>query len=182
MKDVERLRDLVLDGVDLATLMLSYGVDFVYDPQGMNEVQYKCPFHGIDTKPSARFYRDTKSTWCWVCRKKRDVISFTMEKESMSYVAAILHLVSLYNLDTSSIPDTPRLDLTESKTIDGEEVFLMSTKTNILDMQGKAPFESYRALVAAWYMISYAKAIGKGVMEQLHRLESKVREAGSRCP
>lgn len=43
-----------------------------------NEEQISCPFHGKDTKPSARIFPDTGSSsshiWCYVCAKRWDVI------------------------------------------------------------------------------------------------------------
>ena len=60
MKDIEKLKDLVLEKVDLAQVMLDYKVNFVFNPLKVDEAQFKCPFHGQDTKPSARYYRATK--------------------------------------------------------------------------------------------------------------------------
>lgn len=45
---------------------------------GQREEQISCPFHGKDTKPSARFYPETTNrpsgVWCFVCQKRWDCI------------------------------------------------------------------------------------------------------------
>ena len=49
------------------------------DLQGDGEEQFQCPFHGIDTKPSARVYpadaRSNSHAWCFVCQERWDAIS-----------------------------------------------------------------------------------------------------------
>jgi len=173
MKDIRKLKELILEKVDLSEVMLQYGVKFVFNPHRANEVQYKCPFHGHDTKPSARFYRETKSCWCWKCHKYWDVVEFIKDKENLKYVSAILYIIKRYNIDTSSIPDAP--DLSEEKFFGNElNANLLLTKNHIRIKRGQAPLVKYGALVTAWYMVAYHQSLGHNISEQLSKLDQKV--------
>lgn len=75
---------------DLGVLLQEYGYAVVPDRQ--REQQFACDLHGIDAKPSARFYGHNNTTYCWVCQKTRDPISYVMEKELLNFRDAIEHL------------------------------------------------------------------------------------------
>ena len=64
------------------------------------EFQYACPLHGDgnDSKPSARCYPDTNSTYCWACGISRDPIQWTKEKEGLNFWSAIKRIEDLYNV------------------------------------------------------------------------------------
>jgi len=180
MKDLKLLKDLILEVVDLTDVMVSYGVEFVYNPHAATEIQFKCPFHGKDNKPSARLYKETKSLWCWKCHKRWDVIDFIKDKESLSYVGAVLHIIGTYHVDTSSIPDTPR-SLAPEKPVEVSDLNIefMRLQNMIRDLRGKVPFEKFNAVCSAWYMIAYASHQGKDMTEALQKLDLKV---NSLCP
>ena len=176
MKDLVLLRDLILEVVDLTDVMVGYGVEFVYNPHAASEVQFKCPFHGKDNKPSARLYKETKSLWCWKCHKRWNVIDFIKDKESLSYIGAVLHIIDRYRVDTSSIPDTPR-SLIENNTpieISEDNIEFLRIRGKIMELRGKAVFEKFNAVCSAWNMISFAYAQGKPVTESLKKLDMKV--------
>lgn len=107
MKDLTKIRDLILEHLDLTQIMIDYGVEFIYNPLYMDEVQLRCPFHGKDNKPSARLYKATNTCYCWVCQKRWNGIDFIKEKEGFSYSAAINYILKKFNIDISSIPDMP---------------------------------------------------------------------------
>lgn len=107
MKDFVKIRDLILEHLDMTQIMIDYGVDFIYNPLHMDEVQLRCPFHGKDNKPSARLYKATNTCYCWVCQKRWNGIDFIKEKEGFSYGAAINYILKKFNIDISSIPDMP---------------------------------------------------------------------------
>lgn len=68
------------------------------------EVQYPCPLHGDgkDNGFSARVYPDEDgnggSTYCWGCQKARDVVGWTMDKESLSFGQALRYLEATYSV------------------------------------------------------------------------------------
>jgi hypothetical protein len=181
MKDLTKLKELVLEKVSLADVLKSYDVDFMYSPDLADEVQFRCPIHGRDNKPSARYYRETQTCYCWVCQKKWDVISFVRDKEELNFIGAILHLISKYKIDTSSIPDTPDFRPLKPKTADQEkiqemqeEAMSISLKGKIREFKNKIPLERYAALCTAFNMVMFDKSKGMGCFKNLKKLELKL--------
>jgi len=175
MKDPIKLRELIVEKVDLAEVMVSYGVHFQFDPRGATEVQFKCPFHGKDTKPSARLYNRTKSCFCWVCRKSWDVVSFIMEKEELFFKQALLYLINRYRVDTSSIPDVPQLELKDDTiTPEDKKVLFHRIHANLLELRKKIPFEKYKALCSVFFMAKYQDYQKVDVTGNLKKIEEKI--------
>lgn len=173
MKDPIKLKELIIEKVDFGDLMISYGVDLKYDHHLMDEIQIKCPFHGRDTKPSARFYAKTKTCFCWVCRKSWDTVNFVMEKENMGFIAAIRYLLNRFKIDTSSIPDEPTIEFKVPE-VSSKNVDMLNVKNNILDLRQKIPFEKYRALCAVFCMLKYEASKGTDVLSGVHKLRDKI--------
>jgi DNA primase len=171
MKDPIKLKELIIERLNLAEVMLSYKVSFMYDPRLATEVQYKCPFHGQDNKPSARLYNNTKSCFCWVCRKAWDVVSFIMDKENLSFRNTLNYIIGRYKIDTSSIPDTPTTDIKKIKYSE-KNVVLKNLTEHILDLKRKIPFEKYRALCTAYFMVKLSK---EDALEQTKTIEGKIK-------
>lgn len=97
----ERLRaraDRVKKECDLGELLQEYGYAVV--PDRHREQQFACDLHGVDNKPSARFYGHNNTTYCWVCQKTRDPISYVMEKELVTFREAVEHLEKKLGLPT----------------------------------------------------------------------------------
>lgn len=175
MKDPRKLHDLIVDRLSLAEIMVDYGVHFQFNPLLAQEVQFKCPFHGKDNKPSARLYNNTKTCFCWVCRKSWDVVSFVAEKEKFKYIQALKYLINRFKIDTSSIPDTPQIELKEqSVEYEDKKVYFHKIKNNLIGIRGKVPFEKYRALCAAYFMVKYQDSLGLDVLLSLKRIEDKI--------
>jgi hypothetical protein len=174
MKDLKKLKEYILDNIDLTALMLQYGVKFVYNPRVMSEVQYHCPFHGNDTKPSSRLYKESRDCWCWKCHKRWDVIEFVKDKEGLSFVGAVLFIINRYNLDISQIPDIPTLDIKKPDPGSVIEETVLRLKNSIREKRGKIPLEKYVALCTAWYMVSYARSQDKDIQESLTKLNERV--------
>jgi DNA primase len=174
VKDPIKLKDLILEKLDLAEVMLSYGVEFIYNPMKADEAQFRCPFHGKDNKPSARYYRSTQSCYCWVCTKKWDVISFIRDKENLGFLATIRHIIDRYKIDTSSIQEDPELKPPDEKDISDINIDIIFTKKKIKELRGKIPFEKYRALCSAYQMILYAQYCGKDIASDIKKITSKL--------
>lgn len=182
MKPLNRLKDLILEKVLLSNVLQSYNVEFMYDPDKADEVQYKCPIHGADNKPSARFYRLTQTCYCWFCQKRWDVISFIGDKENLNFVEAIRYIIDKYKLDISAVPDFD-IEASKSKVISEndiafqkmqENVFIISIRGKIKQHRGKISLEKYRALCAAFYMILFDRFKGNNVMPNLKKIEFKL--------
>jgi len=174
VKDIEKLRDLVLEKVDLAQVMLDYKVNFTFSPLKVDEAQFKCPFHGQDTKPSARYYRATKSAWCWACQKKWDVIGFIMEKEGIWFNNAVNFLINRYRVDTSSVPESLELRMQKPSKISEESVLMMVLSNSIIEGRKKIPLEKYRVLVSFFYKLLYERSLGKDISAGTQKLKEKV--------
>jgi DNA primase len=186
MKDPQKLKELILEKVSLADVMVSYGVEFIYNPTRVSEVQLKCPFHGRDTKPSARLYNSTNSFFCWVCRKSWDVVGFIMDKENFSYRHALNYLINRYKVDISSIPDKPTLelktiaiktqgDITTDYFEDNKKVLLKKVHENLLAVRKIVPFDKYRALCGIYCHVRYKDHCGEDVLELLKKIEDKIK-------
>ena len=175
MKDPLKLKELIIEKVPLVNVMIDYGVEFQYNPTAVSEVQLKCPFHGRDTKPSARLYNTTSSFFCWVCRKSWNVVSFIMDRESLSFKQALSYLANRYKVDLSVIPDTPTIEL-KVNNADNESTGVLFKKVhkNILEIRKKIPFEKYRVLCAVYCNARYQDYCGENVFETLKKIEDKI--------
>jgi hypothetical protein len=173
MKDPAKLKLLVLEKIKLADLMLAYKVSFAFSPKHADAVQFKCPFHGKDNKPSARLYNTTNTAWCWVCRKAWDPISFIMDKEKMSFMQALRYLIDRFKIDTSSILDQPTIEF-KPITISETRVSMKHLHNSILGLRKKIPLEKYSALCGVYCMIEYRESTGKDIIESVKKLEGKI--------
>lgn len=173
MKDPKLVHDLIVEKLDFATVMEEYNVEFKHSPHLASEVQMKCPFHGTDNKPSARLYNATKSCFCWVCRKSWDVVSFIQEKEGMYYKQVLNFIPNRYHIDTSSIPDSPTIELKEVK-IEEKNVDFKHIRNNIVELRQRITFEKYRALCTVYSISKYMDAQGADVSLSLKKIEDKI--------
>lgn len=174
MKDATLLKERVINTLDLARIMLDYRVKFTYDPMQLDEVQYQCPFHGEDRKPSARFYRSTQSCYCWFCKKRWDVISFIMDKERLKFIEAIKYIINKYDIDTRDIPDSPDMRIKKPQ-ISMQNIELKRSEKNIKELRNKISFEKYNSLVFAWYLIAFQANKGVDVAESIKKLKNKIK-------
>ena len=78
-KRAERIREKC----DIGVLLQNYGYNII--PDDFREQQYACDLHGIDNKPSARYYPRTNSVYCFACGKSRDPIGLVMDKEGVGF-------------------------------------------------------------------------------------------------
>lgn len=174
MKDIYKLKELILKEIDFAQVLLNYNVEFVYSPELVDEVQLKCPFHGKDVKPSARYYRETQTIFCWVCRKRWDIIQFIKDKEGYSFRGALLYIVNKYQLDISGIPDDPDLFTEDKKTISADSVKIINAEKKLRSLRNKITSKKYGILVAAYYMILYKSSEGKSISEDIKKYINKL--------
>lgn len=77
---MERERYLyVRENLSFSRVFVYYGLDWKSDATH----QLSCPFHGEDAHPSARYYAETKSFYCFACPEDPggDVVWFIRRKE-----------------------------------------------------------------------------------------------------
>jgi hypothetical protein len=88
--------------VTMSSLMRELGYDVEEDPR---EQQFSCDLHGgRDSKPSARLYPDSNSTYCFACAKSRTPISLLMDKREIGFAAAVSWIERWANLPVLDDP------------------------------------------------------------------------------
>lgn len=82
------------------------------DPRDDREFQFSCPFHGVDRKPSARYYpgndRSEAGVWCYVCQEPWDAIALWKKFNGLDdqpFTQILRSIESAYGL---SVPEMPR--------------------------------------------------------------------------
>ena len=173
MKDLIKTKELIIEQLPLVDVMLRYRVGFVFNPRGADQVQFKCPFHGRDNKPSARLYNTTNSCYCWVCKKSWDVVSFIGDKENLNFVQSLKHIVEYYKIDTSSIPDDPTLEI-KTTVISEASVQLGCLRSSIKDIKYKIPLDKYKTVCLVYMMLEYAVYNGKFIVDDFKKLDNKI--------
>jgi len=174
MKNLTLLKELIVEKLPLVKVMVDYGVDFVYDPDGVDEVQFRCPFHGKDNKPSARLYNYTQSCYCWYCKKRWDVVSFVMDSENIPFKEAVNFIISKYKIDTSSASDEPEIKKAAPK-ISEQNMEMERLEKKIKNLRNKVDLNKYKALVTAFYMISRDNSKGLDTIESINKLRNKIK-------
>jgi len=181
MKPLSKLKELIFEKVPLSEVLQDYNVEFMYNPDLADEVQFKCPIHGKDNKPSARFYKATQSCYCWVCHKRWDVIGFIEDKENLSFVEAIKFILDKYKLDTSGLPDIDLGAPSKPKSADDLEMRKMQENSLVISLRGKVrqhkgkvPLEKYKVLCSAYYMILFERFKGRSSMANVKKFDTKL--------
>lgn len=84
----------------MARVLLHYGVELRY-PDPHQETSYSCPLHGDgnDSRPSARLYPESQSTYCFACQRARDAVGWVREKEGLPFWAAVRRLEEIFDLE-----------------------------------------------------------------------------------
>lgn len=90
-------------------VLLRHGVSL--KGSGAREEQFSCPFHGVDRKPSARFYpesaRSPSHAWCFVCQERWDAIALWRKfngGETSTFSRALSEIERTFGLE---VPDQP---------------------------------------------------------------------------
>lgn len=79
--------------------------------QSDGEEQFSCPFHGVDTKPSARVYpedaRSRSHVWCFVCQERWDVVALWKKfnpGEEKTFSRVLREIEQAFGLTTPEMP------------------------------------------------------------------------------
>jgi DNA primase len=99
--------DRIKQHITIVELLHDYGYLASADER---KQQFRCDLHGDtrDGKPSARVYPEEGHAYCFACGKSRDVIGWTMEKESVNFTNACLLLERRYHLPVWTYEDRTR--------------------------------------------------------------------------
>jgi len=86
------------------------GIDF--KSTSGREEQFSCPFHGKDTKPSARIYpesaRSPSHAWCFVCQERWDAIAlwrkFNGDGDDVPFTRTLTQMEQAYGITKPAMP------------------------------------------------------------------------------
>lgn len=100
--------DTIHQNVTIYDVLHKNGVKFRYSER---EEQFSCPFHGKDTKPSARAYpasaRRPSHVWCFVCNESWDAINLWKRfsgRDDIKFGALLREIENTYKIIP---PETP---------------------------------------------------------------------------
>jgi len=179
MKEIVALKKRISEHVTYGDLLARDGKI----SGSLSEEQYSCTFHGRDLKKSARYYRETDSSYCWVCKEKLDIYSYLEKKEGLGFSQAITHLVKTYRVPTDDLPDVfeearrRRVEAPRVK-VNGSKLSQERLSGAIRLMRGSIPDEKYERLVFALMLLKHATPEEKktGASEVLRKAALKVVE------
>jgi len=154
MKDLTELKKIVLGAKCLGFIL----IEDRHIDNNRYEEQLRCPFHGPDNKPSARYYPDTDSLYCWKCQQKWDVFGYMEDKRGYDFFSAITDLVKKFNIDISKVPDVEdkvkgfEVHKAEVK-VNKKALLLIKMEEKVLSLKGTVPFERYNKMVFGFLLL-----------------------------
>ncbi len=157
MKDFQSLKDHIKKYVSLGEMLRSEGKITLE----IEEEQISCPFHGVDNKKSARYYRETDTFYCWVCRKVWDVFSYVQQKDGYSIKEVINTLIRDHHIDISSVPEQMDVFIQgitgpeKPVLVDRKNIFLGQVKDYIYKLRDRIDLEKYKRLVHSYMLLKY---------------------------
>lgn len=193
-KRAERIREKC----DIGVLLQNYGYNVI--PDEHREQQYACDLHGLDNKPSARYYPRTNSVYCFACGKSRDPIALLMDKEGVLFRDACDRLEAQFNLPALPWEDEGLEDEEEHTVADEldeivaagvpfeREAKRVSRLLDTIVADHDLDMKSSLMFVEAFDRITYgvrkeelSEVNGKVALAKLHkRIMAKVKEAAKR--
>ena len=157
MKDLGSLKEHILGHVTLGSILQDEGLI----RGSMPEEQLSCPFHGADNKKSARYYAETDSMYCWVCRIRWDLFRYVSQSTGMGFSEVLNKLVTDYRIDISSVPEQMDVIVGDKKkpdtpTVDQKKLYIQKLRDCVYTLRGKIEDKKYAALVYVYLIMKYA--------------------------
>jgi len=157
MKDLTSIIELIKERVTLKEILVSKRCI----TGSLSEEQFSCLFHGADRKKSCRYYEETDTAYCWVCKDKWDVISFSQKLEEMTFPQTINYLIKTYRIDVSKLPDAPEAEIIRIKNrevvkVDDRKLKIEKISGVISSVRDELPTNTYTKLVYTFMMLKYA--------------------------
>jgi len=162
MKEIVALKNRIAERVTYGDLLIRDG----RISGALPEEQFSCTFHGKDVKKSARYYKESDSSYCWVCKKKKDIYSYVQEKEQMGFWEAVRYLVRTYTIPIDDLPDAIReprktTDAEIKTKLDGKKIASEKLAKAIRMLRGLVDDIRYEKLVFAFMLLKYATSEDK---------------------
>lgn len=148
MKDIKKIKEILLSNKCLGNLLKG---ESLVSFKGAEE-QISCPFHGPDNKPSARYYFESDTVYCFTCRKSWDILRYVKDKHDLDFKSALKYVLERFSIDISYLPEvTDQLDRfsvsSKKITISKKTLFLAKMQDQVTTLRGKASFKAYNELV-----------------------------------
>lgn len=162
--------------------------------------QISCPFHGADTKPSARVYPeegDSRShVWCYVCQETGwDAIGLWRKfNGDCTFSAALTGIEKVFGLETPEVPrgfdDTPTKKAPEDAGLEAYKQLYLSCERRLLSCRGtyQKLDDMYGYLAAGSVLDKVRARVDSGVWDSsrgvrvLESLLDRIREKVAACP
>ena len=179
MKDLTVVKEIIAENVTLGGILRDeFGTSLDID-----EIQLSCPFHGADAKKSARYYKETDSMYCWVCKKSWDIYGYISQKEGLTFSKSVDYIIKHYNIDVSKAPDVSfdsvvKINLkTNRNKSDGKAYALARIKDRLLPLRGKIEDSKYARLVFAFMLLKH-NTLDEKFKEDANKLASLIVKLG----
>lgn len=179
MKSNLRTRiDRLNETVNMGQLLNEYGYDVLPVER---EQQFRCDLHGQDNSPSARYYPQSNSTYCFTCVKARDCIQFIREKESLSFMGAIRFLERRFDLpflEFDEVPSEVKIVEKHEISFEDEERRLQTYLQNLTSERELDPkrlltlWEAFDFISHQVYEKEYSEASGIELLRKLRKRAS----------
>lgn len=172
MKDLEALKKHILNKVKLSDLLVA---ENLINGAGEEE-QLSCPFHGVDVKKSARYYSDSDTIYCWVCRKAWDLFAYISQQNGLSFKESLSHIITTYRIDISSVPEmidvlgTDKIKIKQQHT-NNKERYLLQLKETLFKLRDKIDKVKHAKLVYS-YMIMKNSVPNEKFVEYVEKMNS----------
>jgi len=157
MKDIVAVKGIIGNNISLGEILhVDMGI-----PLGAGEMQLSCPFHGTDAKKSSRYYKETDTMYCWVCKKSWDIYSYISQREVISFSSSVDFLIKKYNIDISKAPELFSGEASSSlfnrtrPELDGKALAIAKIKTYLVKLKGKIDPDKYARLVFAFMLLKH---------------------------
>jgi len=158
MKDTEAVKNAIKERVTLGDLLRKD----VGLTNAQSEEQFSCPFHGVDAKKSCRYYQETDTAYCWVCKEKWDIFSYVSKKHQINFTQAINVLIKAYRVDVSKLPDAIDGAHSRNKEIkrtatrfDPVKLKIEKLSQAIIALRGEIDFEKYKKIVFSFSLLKH---------------------------
>jgi hypothetical protein len=101
----------VRDAYTSFSCLMEHGIDTV--PDESTPTQLSCPFHGIDARPSARYYPATggRSDYvrCFKCKENWDAINLHAKFKGLKFMDALQDLERRFRIRIPQKPEAPEI-------------------------------------------------------------------------
>ena len=148
VKEFYRLRrDNINSHVPIINVLQKHGVTF-FDKGGRGS--FACPFHGQDNRPSAMFYEESNSTWCFKCQDRLDIIGWEMKAQGLRFASAVSYVERAYGvpgldiiLDDEAVEDEFDVSVPAVDNAEGMAMVIQSFQRNLLGLRDSLDMHTY---------------------------------------